>query len=125
MPDKKIKNKEELTKEEALEFYEISKNTKMEKVLQGNEWIIDLLIKEKFEDALFYELFVARCRDVGEPITSKPGLISRQGKVLQRGDQCSQQGLSPLPTRLLNEARPECHNGFVQAREAETGKPPE
>lgn len=65
----KIKNKEELTRDEIKEFNEMTKNSKMEKALQTNEWIIDTLIREKFEDAMYYDTFVARCRDINEPIT--------------------------------------------------------
>lgn len=65
----KIKNKEELTKEEIQEYHEMTKNTKMEKTLQSNEWVIDSIIRDKFEDAMYYDIFVARCRDTGEPIT--------------------------------------------------------
>src|SRR3990167_10949451 len=65
----KIKNKEELTKEEIKEFNEMTKNSKMERALQNNEWVIDTLIREKFEDGMYYDTFVARCRDINEPIT--------------------------------------------------------
>jgi len=66
----KIKNREELTKDELKTFNDLTlKNTKMEKVLQANEWVIDTLIREKFDDVMYYDVFVARCRDIGEPLT--------------------------------------------------------
>lgn len=65
----KIKKKEQLSKEELQQFNEITKNTRMEKVLQTNEYIIDTMIREKFEDQMYYDIFVARCRDIGEAMT--------------------------------------------------------
>lgn len=65
----KIKNKEQMSTAEIEQFNDMTKNTKMERVLQTNEWVIDTLIKAKFEDLMYYEIFVARCRDIGEPIT--------------------------------------------------------
>ena len=65
----KIKNKEQLSKEELQQFSDMTRNTRMEKVLQTNEYVIDSLIREKFEDQMYYDIFVARCRDIGEPMT--------------------------------------------------------
>lgn len=76
----KIKNREELDKEEIKQFNEMTKNTKLEKVLQTNEWIIDTLIKEKFDDPMYYDVFVARCRDIGENITGR-GLFTQSKRL--------------------------------------------
>lgn len=81
----KIKNKEQMSPEEIAQFNEMTKNTKMERVLQTNEWVIDAMIREKFQDEMYYEIFISRCRDIGEPVTCKPRCnCSGESKVLQR-----------------------------------------
>lgn len=72
----KIKKKEQLSKEELQQFNDITKNTRMEKVLQTNEYIIDTMIREKFEDQMYYDIFVARCRDIGEAMTGNESITA-------------------------------------------------
>lgn len=65
----KIRKREELTKEEMAEFNEMVKNSKMDKLVNNNEWIVDNLVREKFDDVMYYDIFVARCRDIGESVS--------------------------------------------------------
>lgn len=85
--NRKIKKKEELTKEEIVEFNDMTKNTKLEKALQSNERVIDALIREKIEDPMYYDVFVARCRDIGEPITvEKAKYFKEEVLMLNKGN---------------------------------------
>lgn len=81
----KIKNKEQMSPEEIAQFNEMTRNTKMERVLQTNEWVIDAMIKEKFQDEMYHEIFISRCRDIGEPVTCTSICnCSRESQILQR-----------------------------------------
>lgn len=85
--NRKIKKKEELTKDEIVEFNDMTKNTKLEKALQTNERVIDALIREKIEDPMYYDVFVARCRDIGEPITvEKAKYFKEEVLMLNKGN---------------------------------------
>lgn len=65
----KIKNKEQLDKAELAQFHDLTRNSRIEKVLQTNEYVVDSMVREKFDDPMLYDVFVARCRDIGEPLT--------------------------------------------------------